>query len=214
MHDETAHDDGPGAFLDTTSEEYTRRLQDLEGAAWKRMLHVQAPYRRNISRTLAGARTLDLGCGIGRNLQTLGGGSVGVDHNETSVAFCRTRGLVAYLPEAFRSWALEGSVTFDGLLVAHVLEHLSPGTQEAFLLEYLPFLAPAARVVLICPQERGYASDASHLDFVDAARLVELCERLGLVVDESRSFPLPRLAGRFFSHNEFVVRAHLAGPAT
>lgn len=213
MHDDTAHDHGPGGLLDTTSQEYTQRLQDLEGAAWKRVLHVQAPYRRNISRALSGARTLDLGCGIGRNLQTLSDDSVGVDHNRTSVAFCRTRGLVAYLPETFRTWALEGTETFDGLLVAHVLEHLPPGSQEAFLRDYLPFLAPAARVVLICPQERGFASDASHLDYVDDARLVDLCDRLGLIVDDSRSFPLPRPAGRVFSHNEFVVRARVPGPA-
>jgi SAM-dependent methyltransferase len=209
VHDETAHPDDADHLMDTTSLEYTRRLQDLEGATWKRVLRVQAPYQRNIGRSLAGVRTLDLGCGIGRNLQHLSKDSIGVDHNETSVAFCRTRGLVAYLPDAFQTWAHARDAAFDGLLVAHVLEHLEPGTQEAFLREYLPFLSRGARVLLICPQERGYSSDASHLDFVDDSRLLDLCDRLHLTIDESRSFPLPRGAGRLFSHNEFVVRARV-----
>ena len=52
---------------------------------WKKALNVQAPYRWNLRRQRLG-RTLDVGCGIGRNLETLDPGSVGVDHNEHSVA--------------------------------------------------------------------------------------------------------------------------------
>jgi len=76
---------------DTRDAEYTRRLSSLEGAAWKRWLNVQAPYRWNLRRLQLGF-TLDIGCGIGRNLVNLGGHGVGVDHNERSVELARERG--------------------------------------------------------------------------------------------------------------------------
>ena len=51
---------------------YADRLQTLEQARWKQLLDVQAPYRWNIRRLGLG-RTLDVGCGLGRNLAHLGG---------------------------------------------------------------------------------------------------------------------------------------------
>ncbi len=50
---------------DTRDAAYTTRLDELGGAAWKRYLDVQAPYRWNLSRLNLGF-TLDVGCGIGR----------------------------------------------------------------------------------------------------------------------------------------------------
>jgi SAM-dependent methyltransferase len=55
----------------TAGVEYARRLQRLSGRRWKRLIDVQAPYRWNIHRLRLG-RTLDVGCGIGRNLKHLG----------------------------------------------------------------------------------------------------------------------------------------------
>ena len=74
----------------TADDDYARRLVGLEGARWKRLLNVQAPYRWNLRRHRLG-RTLDIGCGIGRNLSALDPGSVGVDHNELSVRTARQR---------------------------------------------------------------------------------------------------------------------------
>lgn len=209
--DEPADGTRPRRVEDTTSPEYARRLEELEGARWKRLLDVQAPYRWNLRRLLGTRRTLDVGCGIGRNLRHLAPGSVGVDHNPSSVDFCRARGLEAYLPDELESRTPPDQQGFDGVLVAHVLEHLEPGSQESFLRHYLRFAARGARVVVICPQERGYASDASHTDFVDGDRIVATCRALGLRVTGSRSFPLPRAAGRLFTYNEFVVTATVPG---
>ena len=64
------------------------------GVWWKRLLNVQAPYQWNLRRQHLG-RTLDIGCGIGRNLPSLPPGSLGVDHNATSIATARARGLHA-----------------------------------------------------------------------------------------------------------------------
>jgi SAM-dependent methyltransferase len=190
---------------DTRQEAYTERLTTLTGARWKQLLDVQAPYRWNLRRLGLG-RTLDVGCGIGRNLASLAPGSVGVDHNPHSVRIARHRGLTAHEPEQFHALAgQEYPQHFDALLLAHVVEHLTPQDAHDLITEYLPYLRPGATLVLICPQEAGYRSDASHVTFQNFSRLQKLAEGAGARVTVTMSFPFPRPVGRFFRHNEFVV---------
>jgi len=59
-------------------------------------------------------------------------------------------------------------------------------------------------VVLITPQEAGYRSDATHVEFCDLQALAALTGGLGLVSDKSYSFPFPRFVGTVFKYNEFV----------
>jgi SAM-dependent methyltransferase len=186
---------------DTQSADYTERLARLEGAGWKRWLSVQAPYRWNLRR-LALGRTLDLGCGIGRHLAFLPPGSVGVEPNAHSVEVACSRGCDAMTPDTFRATE---HAPFDSLLVAHVLEHLPRAAAEALVAEYLPFVRPAGRVVLITPQEAGFRSDASHVEPFDSDALAALLARIDCDVERRYSFPFPRFAGRVFPHNEFVV---------
>jgi SAM-dependent methyltransferase len=186
---------------DTHSAEYTERLERLEGARWKRWIPVQAPYRWNLRR-LALGRTLEIGCGIGRNLLHLPRGSVGVEPNARSVEVARRRGCDARTPEAFRA---AGLAPFDSLLVAHVLEHMTRGEAAALLAEWLPHVRSGGRVVLITPQEAGFRSDPTHVEPFDFDALAALLADAGCVVLRRYSFPLPRVAGRFFPHNEFVV---------
>ena len=116
--------------------------------------------------------------------------------------------MTAFSTEEFFADPPEGG--FTGMLAAHLVEHLPPNGAAEVLRPYLPFLAPATRVVLICPQERGYASDAhDHTVFFDFARLRSLCEELGLTVQRELSFPFPRFAGRVFTYNEFVTVAEM-----
>ena len=190
---------------DTTASNYTSRLTTLAGAGWKQRLAVQAPYRWNVRRLLGGRRVLDVGCGIGRNLVGLEAGSVGVDLNSHSVEHCRSMGLQAYTAEEFLDAELG---MFDGLLLAHVMEHLPPGAEEGVLRGYLPFVYPGSPVVLICPQERGFATDATHTTFFDFAGLRDVCLQAGIQVDRSYSFPFPRFVGKVFPYNEFVVLGH------
>jgi hypothetical protein len=63
-------------------------------------------------------------------------------------------------------------------------------------------------VVFICPQEKGWATDDTHIRFVDFDGLQALCRDLGLTVERQFSFPFPRPAGRVFPYNEFVLVAH------
>lgn len=186
--------------------QYAQRLVDLQTAWWKRLLPVQAPYRWNLRRLRLGF-TLDLGCGIGRNLLHLRGQGVGIDTNPECVAFARSRGLGAYTPEEFRAspWARRGA--FDSLLAAHVLEHMEPDGAVELLSEYLAYVRPGGRAVLVTPQERGYASDPTHVAFLDFDDLGRMADALGLRVERAYSFPLPRRFGRLFVYNEFVVVA-------
>ncbi len=191
----------------TENEEYAVRLRDKSGARWKQALNVQAPYRWNLRRQHLG-RTLDVGCGIGRNLATLAPGSVGVDHNKTSVAMARAAGFEAYTVDEWAERAPDLDHHFDGLLFAHVIEHLDEAGGEQLVRDYLPVVRPAGRIFFICPQERGYASDATHVRWTTGDDLVALAERVGLRPESWSSFPFPRAAGRAFTYNEFTLLAH------
>lgn len=189
----------------TAGEEYAARLQDLTGVWWKRVLDVQLPWRLRLRR-LALGRTLDVGCGIGRNLASLDPSSVGVDHNPHSIAVARRAGYQAVTVDEFLgSPELTAPGGFDSMLVAHVIEHLEPADALEILAGYLPMIRPGGRVVMVCPQERGYASDATHVSFTDFDALQRIGRRLGLVPDSRRSFPFGRWAGRWFTYNEFWV---------
>jgi hypothetical protein len=125
------------------------------------------------------------------------------------VAHARERGFTAYTPEEFRTSSYNRPHAFDSLLLSHVVEHISHETAVELLRDYLPCVRPSGRVVFICPQERGWATDPTHVRFVDFAELERLSREAGLSVERSFSFPLPRAAGRVFPYNEFVVVARL-----
>jgi SAM-dependent methyltransferase len=192
----------------TAGEDYTRRLQRLSTARWKRLLDVQAPYRWNLRRLQLG-RTLDVGSGLGRNLANLGGNGVGVDHNPTSVAHTRAAGFEAYTTQEFPSSPHARPDAFDSLLAAHLLEHLPADEARQVVASYLPYVRAGGTAVFITPQERGYASDASHVRFVDFAEAARTCRELGLTVTRQYSFPFPRALGRVFTYNEFITVARL-----
>jgi len=194
--------------LDTRGSGYTERLDTLEGARWKRWLDVQAPYRWNLRRLELGF-TLDIGCGIGRNLLHLGHG-VGIDHNADSVALARRRGCTAFDAVGFRASEFAEPGRFDSLLLAHVVEHMSETEAAALVAEHLPFVRSGGRVVLIAPQEAGFRSDPTHVEFMDGARLRAILDANGVTFERGYSFPFPRFVGRVFPHNESVAIGRLA----
>jgi SAM-dependent methyltransferase len=194
------------ALAPTARAEYADRLRTLQGRRWKQWVDVQAPYRWFLRRLRLG-RTLDVGCGIGRNLANLGGDVVGVDHNAEAVARCRAEGFVAHTTADFTDSPDAVPGTYDALLFSHVLEHMARADAVDLVAAYRPYLRPGGRVVMITPQERGYATDATHVEFHDLDGLRGMARDLGLVVERARSFPFPRPVGRIFPYNEFVVVA-------
>jgi SAM-dependent methyltransferase len=191
----------------TASPEYAERLRTLSGARWKQYLDVQRPYRAHV-RHLRLGRTLDVGCGTGRNLRALDPGSLGVDHNPSCVEVARRAGCQAVTTEEFLADPeLQRPAQFDSMLVAHVLEHMRPDEARQVVKMYLDLIRPGGRVVLITPQERGFASDATHVSFTDAPALRSLAEDVGLTPERDYSFPLPRFMGKLFTYNEFVLLA-------
>jgi SAM-dependent methyltransferase len=199
--------DKPG---DTQGDDYTRRLVALQSSWWKRFFRVQAPYRWNLRRLNLGL-TLELGCGIGRNLVNLGGNGVGVDHNPASVETARTRGLSAYTPEEFGTTKYCDSNTFDSMLLSHLVEHMTQAEAVTLAGDYIKYVKPGGRLVVITPQEVGFRSDASHVRFADFETNAALCDALGSTVERQFSFPFPRFVGRIFIYNEFVTVAQVQG---
>ncbi|TQS46752.1 class I SAM-dependent methyltransferase [Cryptosporangium phraense] len=201
-----ATNEAPG----TAGADYAERLQRLETARWKQVLNVQAPYRWNLRRLQLG-RTLDVGCGIGRNLSHLQDGKnpppVGVDHNPTSIELARARGFTAYTVDDFFASDDFQPGSFDAILASHLVEHLLEPDAKAVVESYLPYLRSGGRVVFITPQEKGYTTDATHIRFSGFDEVSALARDVGLTVVKKYSFPFPRFAGKFFAYNEFVVVA-------
>lgn len=194
----------------TQGSDYAARLQTLEQARWKRVLDVQRPYRWNLRRLVEGM-VLDVGCGIGRNLVALEGRAVGVDHNPDSIALARQRGCVAFTAEEFQASEHARHGAFGTMLLAHVVEHMPHADAVELVRSYLPYLAPRGQLLLICPQEKGYTTDVTHVEFADFDALRDLSLQVGAAPEKEMSFPLPRWAGRVFPYNEFVATARLSG---
>jgi SAM-dependent methyltransferase len=197
----------------TADSDYADRLEGLTRKKWKVILDVQRPYRWNVKRLNPG-KTLDIGCGVGRHLVNLPHGSVGIDFNEHAVSKARSSGYDAYTLEDFLADAKyeNKEPVFDSILLSHVLEHLTLEESHEALSTYLPYLKEGGRVIVICPQEKGYASapmgDGSgeaHVTFLDSIAIQKILKNFGLGIDATYSFPFPRPIGKIFRHNETVV---------
>jgi len=192
--------------MSTEDASYAERRFSTEGAWWKRLLDVQRPYRIHLRRLRLGL-VLEVGCGVGRNLDHLRGSSVGVDHNRRAVEIARGRGLTAFTPEQLRAsdWAKPGR--FDSLLFSHVLEHMSAAQATELLRAHLDLLRAGGRVVVLTPQEAGFRADPTHVEFMDFEKVEAVVRAAGLSVESRYSFPFPRFMGAVFRYNEFVTLA-------
>jgi SAM-dependent methyltransferase len=194
----------PDTVQDTTQEkEYTHRLMAKQKAGWKRILDVQAPYRWNLWRLNPGL-TLDIGCGIGRNLINLRGLGIGLDHNIHSIKIARESGLSAFTPFDFQNSELNSPWTFDSILLSHVAEHMTRPEVIELLRQYLPLLKQSGQIIIETPQEIGYRSDPTHVEFMDLKALDHIINQIGFKCFRAYSFPFPRIFGYFFKYNEFV----------
>ncbi len=188
---------------DTSEPWYTARLDRLGNKKWKILLGTQRPFKAPITSLRLG-KTLEIGCGVGRLLQWLPN-SVGVDHNPTSVAAAQARGLTVFTNQGFHLSEFAIPESFDSILMSHLLEHLTEDNRNAIMKEFRKYLIPEGRLVIICPQEAGFRSDSTHIEYLDFKSIKEYGLRHDFVVELAKSNPFPRFLGKLFKYNEFFV---------
>lgn len=185
----------------TQSQQYANYLIDHQKSLKGKVF--QIPYQTHL-RLLRLGKTLDVGCGAGRNLQTLPKNSVGIDHNPQLVKACQSRGLIAYTTEEWTNKKNEFTASFDSILFSHVAEHMSQIEFQQLLDSMLTLLKPNGRVLIICPQEAGYKTDNTHIEFMDFSKVASVFKNLKLNTEKQYSFPFVRPFGNFFPYNEFI----------
>jgi trans-aconitate methyltransferase len=136
--------------------------------------------------------TLDLGCGIGELLSRLPAGSKGLEYNRDTVAHCVARGLDVEWYDGFADdWSLSAveEGRFISMVISHVLEHLrEPMTILRKVLGAAEHRG-VTRVLVIVPGKAGYASDRTHVTFVDREMLQAAVKDSTWRVDHAQYFP-------------------------
>lgn len=190
-------------IANTKNSDYAQRLVKLQTAKWKKWLNVQAPYRWNLQQIKMGF-TFDIGCGIGRNLINLDGYGVGIDHNLDSVKICQSRGLHSFTTENFNNSSWNVPESFDSILLSHVAEHMTYAENIDLISQYIYLLKPEGKLVIITPQEVGYRSDSSHVEFINFTKVARIYKTINFQIIKQYSFPFPRILGHLFIYNEFI----------
>lgn len=156
----------------------------LRKRAWTGLLYRRWWLYPRLCKHLHG-KVLDVGCGIG-DMLAYRPDTIGVDINENSVEYCRSRGLNAHV---MRPDVLEfPDSTFDGVIMDNVLEHLAE--PRRLLDEIRRVLAPHGRLLVGVPGTRGYASDSDHKFFYDDASLRALLSGAGFLFIDRFYMPI------------------------
>ena len=103
-------------------------------------------------------RLLDVGCGYGRNLDTvkhLCGTCIGVDINPEIVRANKERGFKCFAPEELP----RDDLKFDIILMSHVIEHFAPSDLLVFMDGYIDLLRPGGHLIIATPLMSPYFYD-------------------------------------------------------
>ena len=161
------------------------------------------------ARSLLRGPTLDFGCGIGELLARLPSGSIGIEYNEATVAYCRERGLdVRWYDGVADDWRLSllsESAGLKSMVISHVLEHFNAPMQILSSLLVAAKRLGIERVLVIVPGRAGYRIDATHRTFVDRSMLADhsVVKASGFELTMARHYPIDvRALGDVFPHHE------------
>lgn len=91
--------------------------------------------------------------------------------------------------------------------MSHVAEHMTIDAAIELIKEYLPYVRPGGQLIVFTPQEVGYRSDPTHIEFIDFPKLKMLVELTNCTHERLYSYPFPRIVGKLFRYNEFVLTA-------
>jgi SAM-dependent methyltransferase len=135
-------------------------------------------YRRHVLyprlTTLLEGRCIDIGCGIG-DMMSFRRGTVGVDINPHTVAYCQRLGLDARLMQP--NLLPVGDCEFDSALLDNVIEHL-PDPRE--LLQEISRVLHKGGILLVgVPGIKGWAADPDHKIYYDEQNLKRCVESAG-----------------------------------
>jgi SAM-dependent methyltransferase len=137
-------------------------------------------------------RCLDVGCGLG-DMLSFHDGTVGVDVNAHTVAYCQNLGLDARVMEPDKLPLGDGE--FDSALLDNVLEHLLD--PQPLLQEIRRVLRKGGPLLVGVPGIKGWASDADHKVFYDEGALRQRVESAGF--ESVRTIHMPLWRSEFLS---------------
>jgi len=169
---------------------------------------IRSLYLRNILKNIEGP-AIDFGCGAGELLSRLPKGSIGLEINPHSVAYCSSLGLesLLYDPETDKyAFSQLRPGKYSAFIMAHVLEHIK---EPALTLDRIFGSCERLgikRVIVIVPGLKGFRYDKTHYEFLEYPFFREHSEMHGYALKHKEYYPFNfRWAGKLFTHNELMV---------
>jgi SAM-dependent methyltransferase len=130
-------------------------------------------YRKAARLAATSPPVLDLGCGSGTLLETLGALGVsaeGVDASATAVRECRQRGFAVTEGDLLGFLGAARPATWGAVCAAHVIEHMPPAEARELFAHAARVLRPGGLFILMTPNPRnlyvageGFWTDPTHV---------------------------------------------------
>ncbi len=156
-------------------------------------------------------KTIDFGCGIGELLSILPEGSIGLDINETSIRYCRTKGLNAdvYKPEIdYFQFNCLGNNIYKTFVMVHVLEHLEGAAGIMRRISESCERLGIERIIIVLPCLKGFKYDNTHKTFINEKYIQfhSLNCLNNYAIKKQEHFPFCfSWIGDYFIYNEYII---------